>query len=98
MLNESIKKLKYDYLNKKVISIKYNEPVNVEIKDLNILKHKADALKVQVDTSKQDIEEVLERLIKLGKVDDIVISDPPLEEIISFIYKQNKEGGIDEME
>jgi len=98
VLNESIKKLKYDYLNKKVISIKYNEPVNVESKDLNILKHKADALKVQVDTSKQDIEEVLERLIKLGKVDDIVISDPPLEEIISFIYKQNKEGVIDEME
>lgn len=92
VLNESIKSLKYDYLNKKMINIKYHETVKTDNCDLDILKNRGDAVKVQVDTSKQDIEEVLSSLIKLGKVEDIIISDPPLEEIISFIYKHNKGG------
>ncbi|MDF2519982.1 MAG: transporter [Clostridia bacterium] len=96
VLNESIKKLKYDYLNKKILHIKYNESVNLDDSGLNILKNKGDAIKVQVDTSKQDIEEVLTGLIKLGKVNDITISEPPLEEIISYIYKQNKDGDRNE--
>ena len=96
VLNETIKRLKYDYLNKKVIHIKYNETVDIDNCDLDILKNRGDAIKVQVDTSKQDIEEVLASLIKRGKVEDIIISEPPLEEIISFIYKQNKGGEQDE--
>lgn len=90
VLNESIKKLKYDYLNKKEINIKYNDEVNIEETSLNIIKNKGDAVKVQVDTSKEDIEEVLSFLIKCGKVNDITISEPPLEEVISYIYKLKK--------
>ncbi|MFZ5353655.1 MAG: ABC transporter ATP-binding protein [Bacillota bacterium] len=96
VLNESIKKLKYDYLSKKVIQIKYNDIVDIQGCDLDIVKSKGNALKVQVDTSKQDIEEVLTTLIKCGKVNDITISDPPMEEIIALIYQQNKGGEVHE--
>lgn len=92
VLNETIKKLKHDYLNKKVIQIKYNEIVNTDAYDLDIIKNKGNALKVQIDTSKQDIDEALSNLISCGKVNDITISEPPLEEIIALIYKQNKAG------
>ncbi|MDF2880341.1 MAG: transporter [Clostridiaceae bacterium] len=92
VLNESIKNLKYDYLNKKVINIKYKERVNVDNLNLNIIKNKGDAVKVQVDTSREDIEQVLTNLINCGKVSDIIISEPPLEEVISYIYKLNKGG------
>lgn len=92
VLNESIKNLKYDYLNKKVINIKYREKVNLCNLNLNIIKNKGDAVKVQVDTSKEDIEQVLTNLVNCGKVSDIIISDPPLEEVISYIYKLNKGG------
>lgn len=95
VLNETIKNLKYDYLSKKLIHIKYNEVVNLEDCKLNIIKNKGSAIKVQVDTSKQDIEEVLTTLIKGGKVEDITISEPPLEEIISYIYKQKRGGDRD---
>lgn len=91
VLNETIKKLKHDFLNKKIIQIKFNETVNLGRHNLNIIKNKGDAVKVQVDTSKEDIEEVLTELIKCGKVNDITISEPPLEEVISYIYKQNTE-------
>lgn len=90
VLNEKIKSLKYDYLNKKVIHIKYKEEVNLEGISANIIKSKGNAVKVQVDTSREDIEEVLTTLIKCGRVNDITISEPPMEEIISHIYLQNK--------
>lgn len=96
VLNETIKRLKYDYLNKKIIQIKYNHKVNIEDCNLDVIKNKGDAIKVQVNTSKQDIEEVLTSLIKYGKVNDITISEPPLEEIISYIYKLNKDGDNNE--
>ena len=92
VLNETIKSLKHDYLNKKIIQIKYNEIVNLDNCNVDIIKNKGNAIKVQVDTSKQDIELVLTNLINCGKVNDITISEPPLEEIISHIYKLNKEG------
>jgi ABC-2 type transport system ATP-binding protein len=92
VLNETIKSLKHDYLNKKIIQIKYNEIVNLENCNVDIIKNKGNAIKVQVDTSKEDIDQVLTELIKCGKVNDITISEPPLEEIISHIYKLNKEG------
>lgn len=92
VLNETIKSLKYDYLNKKEIHIKYSDPVNLQDSNLNIIKHKGNAVKVQVDTTKQDIDEVLTTLIKCGKVNDITISEAPLEEVISLIYTQKKGG------
>lgn len=90
VLDDKIKRLKYDYLNRKVISIKYDEPVSVVRPDINILKQKGTALQVEVDTSLQDIDDVLTALIKLGKVNDITITEAPMEEIISHIYQQKK--------
>jgi ABC-2 type transport system ATP-binding protein len=92
VLNESIKDLKHNYLNKKVISIKYNEPVKLIDNNFKVIKNKEGSVKVEVDTSKNDIEVILSGLISKGKVKDITISDPPLEDIISHIYKENREG------
>lgn len=88
VLNESLKNLKHDYLNQKIIQIKYREEVTCSSDKVTVLKHKGNALKVQVNTSEEDIEEVLSYLIKQGSVEDITITEPPLEEIIAHIYKQ----------
>ncbi len=91
VLNEKIKSLKHDYLNHKVIEIKYEQRPDLEDCRLNILKAKGNGVKVQVDTSKQEIEEVLAQLIAVGRVEDITITDPPMEEVIAHIYRQNGE-------
>ena len=91
VLDESVKSLKYSYLNKKNIHIKYSEPVNIQGIPVDIVKSKGSALQVRVDTKEQDIDEVLSILIKLGRVEDININETPLEEVISFIYN-GKEG------
>lgn len=92
VLNESVKNLKYNYLNKKIIDIKYKEPVKINIPDVNILKNKGYAVKVEINSSKINIDAIITDLMKAGKVVDITISDPPLEEIISNIYRQRKGG------
>jgi ABC-2 type transport system ATP-binding protein len=92
VLDESIKSLKYNYLSRKVISIKYDEPIIPPDIGVKVLKHKGSGLKVEVDTRMQDIDEVLMHLIKLGKVVDITITEAPLEEIIGMIYQRQKGG------
>lgn len=96
VLNETIKNLKHNYLNKKIIDIKYNEAINLKNANLHLLKNKENALKVQVDTTNEDIDEILTELVKFGKVNDITISDPPMEDIISHIYTMNKDGDKNE--
>lgn len=93
VLNESVKNLKYNYLNQKIIDIKYKEPVEISNPNVKILKQKGYAVKVECDSSTSDIDTVISDLMKNGKVADITISDPPLEEIISHIYQQKNTGG-----
>ncbi|WP_243136943.1 ABC transporter ATP-binding protein [Alkaliphilus serpentinus] len=93
VLNESVKNLKYNYMNQKVIDIKYAEAVNIKIPEVRVLKSKGYAVKVEIDSSRCSIDSTILELMKLGKVVDITISDPPLEEIISSIYQQKTIGG-----
>lgn len=97
VLNEKIKTLKHDYLNQKEISVKYFNDIQTDHLDLDILKQKKNSLKIKVDTGKENIDEVLSMLIKQGHVQDITISDPPMEDVISHIYTRSKAGDSSEV-
>lgn len=90
--DESVKNLKYNYLSNKIISLKYAHEVNIEDVDMKVLKRKGYNVKVEVDSAKSDIQEVIQRLMAYGRVLDITIEDPPMEEIIASIYKKKKGG------
>lgn len=94
--DESVKNLKYNYLRNKVIGIKYANEVTINDEDVTILKQKGYAIKIEVDSSKSDIDEVISRLMHYGKVLDITIEDPPMEEIIASIYQRKKGGESDD--
>lgn len=91
--DESVKQLKYSYLSNKIIALKYADQVTIEDPDMRVLKSKGYGVKVEVDTSQTDIDNVIARLMKKGRVLDITIEDPPMEEIIASIY-QKKKGGV----
>jgi len=93
VLDEPVKSLKYNYLNQKIIDLKYKEPVEINIPNIKVLKHKGYAAKVEVDSSICDIDSVIAELMRLGKVADITISEPPMEDIISYIYQQKAKVG-----
>ena len=79
--------LKYHYLNNKIVDVKMKEKVNLEDEDgLTILKDKGYNLKIEVDTKKRSITDAL-KLLNPDNIIDINISNTPLEDIISDIYK-----------
>lgn len=88
VLDDSMTNLKYHYMDKKVIEVVLKENVNLEGKEgIRILKRKGNSLKIEIDVKRTDLTEVL-KLINPENIVDINISNTPLEEIISQIYRK----------
>ncbi|MCL2815441.1 MAG: ATP-binding cassette domain-containing protein [Oscillospiraceae bacterium] len=90
VLDSSVERLKTGYLGKKLIEVSFSLPQ--KIPEMPGVSADGDPsglkFKLSVDTSLCPIGEVMERLSKLGNVFDITISDPPMEEIIAAIFKE----------
>ncbi len=88
VLDDSMENLKYHYLNKKIVEAKMREKVNLEDEDgITILKDKGYNLKIEVDTEKRTVADAL-KLLNPDNIIDINISNVPLEDIISSIYRK----------
>lgn len=88
VLDDSMENLKYHYLNKKIIDAKMKEKINLEDEEgITILKDKEYNLKIEVDTKKKSVSDAL-KILNPDKIIDINISNVPLEDIISDIYKE----------
>ncbi len=90
VLDDTMEHLKYHYLNKKIVEVKMNNKVNLKDENgIKILKDKDYNLKIEVDTNKRKINDVI-NLLDVNNIIDINISNIPLENIISEIYKGSK--------
>ena len=90
VLDDSMENLKYHYLNTKIIEAKMNTKLDLNDEDgIKVLKDKEYNLKIEVDTKKRSISEAI-KLLNPDKIIDINISNTPLENIISDIYKEGK--------
>ena len=88
VLDDSMENLKYHYLNKKLVDAKMKEKVNLDDCDgITILKDKGYNLKLEVDITKRSVADAI-KLLDPDKIIDINISNVPLEDIISNIYKK----------
>lgn len=87
IMDDTTNNLKYNYLNKKIIEVKLKEKVDLENEEgITILKSKGNNLKVEIDSTKKGIADVI-KLLDTEKIIDINISNIPLENIITSIYK-----------
>ena len=87
ILDDTMQNLKYNYLNKKIIEVKMKEKVNVKDEEgIKVLKSKDFNIKIEVDSSKKNVADVI-KLLDPDKIIDINISNVPLEDIITKIYK-----------
>lgn len=90
VLDDSMENLKYHYLNKKIVEAKMKEQVNLDDEDgITILKDKGYNLKIEVDTTKRSVSDAL-KLLNPDNINDINITNVPLEDIISNIYKDGE--------
>jgi len=90
VLDDTMENLKYHYLNKKIIDVKMRDKVNLEeVEGINIIKDKDYNLKLEVDLKKKSISDAI-KLLNTDNIIDINISNVPLEQIISNIYKDGE--------
>jgi len=83
----TVGEMKYRLLNKRVIDIRHDGPERCVIEGVRELKRTDYSLKLEVDLQARSLEDVLGMLLKGGGIQDIAISPPPMEEIITAIYR-----------
>ena len=74
-------------MDKKIINVKYSEKVVIDICGADKVKERDYSARIEVNTKKHRLHDIMEQLIAAGNVLDITVSDQPLEDIIAGIYR-----------
>ena len=92
VLDQPVKKLKYDYLNRKIIAVRFTEEHDLKpLPGVEVLKTGGLGSRLTVDTRIRPIGEVMSWLVGSGGVADITVEDPPMEAIIAAIFSSQDE-------
>lgn len=91
VFNDRVSTLRRRYLRRKVIDLRLKEPPETlpDLLGVTVLKASGFGLKLEVDTDRAPIEQVIAALMGQLHIADITIEDPPMEEIIAAIYGDN---------
>jgi ABC-2 type transport system ATP-binding protein len=85
--DSSVEEMRRRYLQKKIVTIYLKRPgKEYKQKGVTIVKSTKDEICLEVDTAKADIQKVLSKVTTHYDIEDIEITDPPIEEIIESIY------------
>ena len=84
--DESLEKLKKDYLKERFITILYEEYIEDRSFDYPIISKENNKVVIKVDTSINSVSSILEKFMRYGNVVDIEAIPVPLEEVIYDIY------------
>jgi ABC-2 type transport system ATP-binding protein len=88
VLDDSMENLKYHYLNKKLIDVKLIDGAKANFEEgITIVKNKGNNYKLEIDLTKKTLSDVLKGL-NPDEILDINISNVPLEDTITTIYKK----------
>jgi ABC-2 type transport system ATP-binding protein len=84
-----IDELKRKFLNKKVITVRADKTIKLPKRTGIILVKKSKyEQQIEIDTAKVSIKLVVDALVAQNVISDILIEEPPIEEVIETIYKQ----------
>ncbi len=88
--DNSTSALKRQYLRRKILSVRFAEPLDTpfSLPCVTTLKQGTHGVKLEFDGRETPVETVVQQVMATQTVQDITITDPPLEEIIREIYKQ----------
>jgi len=91
VLDDSMRNLKYHYLNKKIVEVNLKKDIRIPKSDgITVLEAKDTLYKIEVDMNKKSMDDLL-GLFKAEDLQDISISSTPLEDIIKDIYRGKNE-------
>jgi len=89
VFDDTIATLRREYLGHKVIDLTLSERAEpLQYPDVRCVEHSQYRMKLEVDTSRQQLDLIVAHLVSRLKVADIAIQDPPLEDVIAAIYRR----------
>lgn len=97
---DKVSNLKRRFLTRKLVEVRYagEVPPDFTIPGTEIIKTGHYGAKLQFDTRQTPVSAVMSSLTQRGNVVDITISDPPLEEVIAKIYRQEEDEEVEDVE
>lgn len=89
VFDDTIGTLRRDYLGHKVIDLTLAERAPpIEYANVRCIEHSEYRLRLEVDTSAQQLDLIVAHLVSRLRVADIQITDPPMEDVIAAIYRR----------
>jgi len=85
--DDTIKNMKYSLLGRRIIDLKLDSPLTLDVEGVRVLKSREYSAKVEVDLQQVSLETVIGRVFAQNAVQDIAVSSPPMEEVISRLYR-----------
>lgn len=86
VLDDSVKTLKYSFAHRKIVDLKLEAPLRMDLEGVRVLKAKEYSAKLEIDLAATTMEAVIQRIVGKNRIVDITVSDPPMEEVIAEIY------------
>jgi ABC-2 type transport system ATP-binding protein len=87
VFDDTVDELKRTFLRRKVIDLKLAEEATpVVIPGVRIVEAQPYRLRLEVDTDREPIEQLISSLVTAYRVADLTVEEPPLEEVIASIY------------
>ena len=90
IFDDEVKLLKRRFLRRKLIEVRFGEPLNghFDVPGVEVLKLGRYGVKLALDTRQRPVEAVMQDLMSGYSVVDINVMDPPMEAIIREIYQR----------
>jgi ABC-2 type transport system ATP-binding protein len=94
VFQDKVSALKRRYLTSKLVEVRYAEqvPVSFQIKVTETVKVSREryGVKLRFDTRQTAVGQVIAQLADVGRLVDVTISDPSMEEVIRAIYQEEE--------
>lgn len=86
--NNTVKEMKYSLLNTRIMDLKIDSPINIDMEGVTLLKNREYRAKLEIDLKITTVENVLHTVLANHSIQDMTIKNPPLEDVITHIYKE----------
>jgi ABC-2 type transport system ATP-binding protein len=87
--DDKVSRMRRELLRTRLIEVRFETPPEaVEIEGCEVVKLSGSGAKLEVDTDRRSIREVLDDLLDRYEVADISVEEPPLEDVITHIYSR----------
>lgn len=98
VIDTSVSNLLNNYIRKKIVTCKASDliDVQVELGKCSVQQGIGNELKIEVD--KEEVNDVINQILSISKVNDITIENYPLEKVITYMYEHLNAGGINDEE